>query len=92
MQVRLGDIDSSADASVADEKILVLGKADLVFEENSGIVIVDYKTDRTKTEDDFVTAYQGQLKMYSLAMAQLLEMPVKEMLIYSLELGKEIKI
>ena len=92
VQVRLGDIDSSADASVADEKILVLGKADLVFEENGGIVIVDYKTDRTKTEDDFVTAYQGQLKMYSLAMAQILELPVREMLIYSLELGKEIKI
>ena len=92
VQVRLGDIDSSADASVADEKILVLGKADLVFEENGGIVIVDYKTDRTKTEDDFVTAYQGQLKMYALAMAQLLELPVREMLIYSLELGKEIKI
>ena len=60
--------------------------------ENGEIVIVDYKTDRTKSEQDFVTAYSGQLDMYSRAMAQILELPVKESLIYSLELGKEIKI
>ncbi|MBR3869217.1 MAG: helicase-exonuclease AddAB subunit AddA [Clostridia bacterium] len=92
VQIRLGDIDTTADESVADEKILILGKADLVFVENGEIVIVDYKTDRTKSEQDFVTAYSGQLRMYSRAMAQILELPVKESLIYSLELGKEIKI
>lgn len=92
VQIRLGDIDNTADASAADEKILILGKADLVFVENGDAVIVDYKTDRTKSEADFVTAYSGQLDMYRRAMEQILEMPVKETLIYSLELGKEIKI
>lgn len=92
VQVRLGDIDATADESVADEKILILGKADLVFVENGEIVVVDYKTDRTKSESDFVSAYSGQLDMYSRAMTQILELPVKETLIYSLELGKEIKI
>ena len=92
VQVRLGDIDSTADASAADEKILILGKADLVFVENGEAVIVDYKTDRTKSEKDFIDAYSGQLDMYRRAMEQLLELPVKETLIYSLELGKEIKL
>lgn len=92
VQIRLGDIDTSADSSAADEKILVLGKADLVFVEDGEAVIVDYKTDRTKSEEDFVTAYTGQLDMYRRAMEQILEIPVKETLIYSLELGKEIKI
>ena len=92
VQIRLGDIDSSADESAADEKILILGKADLVFVENGEAVIVDYKTDRTKTQEEFISAYSGQLDMYKRAMEQLLELPVKETLIYSLELGKEIRI
>ena len=92
VQIRLGDIDSSADESAADEKILILGKADLVFVENGEAVIVDYKTDRTKTQEEFISAYSGQLDMYKRAMEQLLELPVKETLIYSLELSKEIRI
>ena len=90
VQIRLGDIDSTAGDNVADEKILILGKADLVFEENGRIVVVDYKTDRTKTADDFRNEYSGQLEMYAKAMEQLLEKEVKEKIIYSLELGEEI--
>lgn len=90
VQIRLGDIDNTVNENVADEKILILGKADLVFEENDGIVVVDYKTDRTKTVDDFREAYSGQLEMYAKAMEQLLEKEVKEKIIYSLELGEEI--
>ena len=60
--------------------------------ENGEAVIVDYKTDRTKTQEEFISAYSGQLDMYKRAMEQLLELPVKETLIYSLELGKEIRI
>ena len=92
VQIRLGDISPEADESVADEKILILGKADLVFVENGEAVIVDYKTDRTKTQEEFVSAYSGQLDMYSRAMEQILELPVKETIIYSLELEKEIRI
>ncbi|MBQ8210299.1 MAG: helicase-exonuclease AddAB subunit AddA [Clostridia bacterium] len=91
-QVRLGDVNPDAADNVKDEKILVLGKADLVFVENGAAVVVDYKTDRSKTEDEFVTAYSGQLDMYRRAMEQILEMPVKEAVIYSLELEKEIAI
>lgn len=92
VQIRLGDIDKTADESVADEKILILGKADLVFVENGEAVVVDYKTDRTKSRADFIEAYSGQLDMYRRAMEQILELPVKETLIYSLELGEEIRV
>ena len=91
-EVNLGDIDSSANDNVKDEKIIVLGKADLVFVENGKAVVVDYKTDRSKTEEEFVIAYSGQLDMYCKGMEQMLELPVNEALIYSLELGKEIRI
>ncbi|WP_143443188.1 PD-(D/E)XK nuclease family protein, partial [Klebsiella pneumoniae] len=68
------------------------GKADLVFVEKGCAIVVDYKTDRSKTRDEFITAYSGQLDMYRRAMEQVLEMPVREAVIYSLELGEEIKI
>ncbi|MBR5233088.1 MAG: helicase-exonuclease AddAB subunit AddA [Clostridia bacterium] len=92
VQIKLGDIDSTVADNVKDEKFLVLGKADLVFIENNEAVVVDYKTDRRKTENDFIAAYAGQLDMYRRAMEQILDIPVKETLIYSLELEKTIEI
>lgn len=92
VQIKLGDIDETVADNVKDEKFLVLGKADLVFIENSEAVVVDYKTDRTKNENEFIAAYSGQLDMYRRAMEQILGIPVKETVIYSLELGKTIEI
>ncbi len=92
VEISLGEIDPTVNDNVKDEKILVLGKADLVFVENGSAVVVDYKTDRSKTRDEFITAYSGQLDMYRRAMEQVLEIPVKEAVIYSLELGEEIGI
>ncbi len=92
VQINLCDIVPTANENVKNEKVLILGKTDLVFTENGKAVVVDYKTDRTKTAEQFIEAYQGQLNMYRLAIEQLLEMPVKETLIYSLHLGKVIKI
>lgn len=92
VQVPLGEMHPDADENVRDEKILVLGIADLVFVENGKGVVVDYKTDRTKTREQFVEAYSGQLKMYRVAMEQILEVPVEEAVIYSLTLGEEILI
>ncbi len=92
VQIKLGDVDSTVADNVKDEKFLVLGKADLVFIEKGEAVVVDYKTDRRKTENDFIAAYAGQLDMYRRAMEQILGMPVKETLIYSLELEQTIEI
>ena len=90
VQVKLSEIYPDAVENVRDEKILVLGKADLIFTENGQAVVVDYKTDRGKSPEDFKRAYSGQLKIYKTAAEQVLEMPVKETIIYSLDLEKEI--
>ena len=92
VEISLSDTIPDADENVKDEKILVLGKADMVFAENGTATVVDWKTDRSKTREEFITAYSGQLQMYRLAMEQVLEIPVKETIIYSLELGEEITI
>lgn len=92
VEISLSDTVKEVNDNVKDEKILVLGKADLVFIENGSATVIDWKTDRSKTREEFVTAYSGQLQMYKIAMEQVLELPVKETIIYSLELGEEIRI
>lgn len=91
VEISLGDIDKTANENVKNEKILVLGKADLIFTENGNAVVVDYKTDRNKTDSDFTEIYGGQLDMYKRAAEQILELPVTETLIYSLETARTVR-
>ena len=91
-QIPLGELYPDAEDAVRGDRILLIGKADLVFIEDGQAVILDYKTDRHKTDEDFRTAYSGQLRAYSLAMAQVLDMPVKETLIFALDGTREINI
>ncbi len=74
------------------ETILVQGVIDAYFEEEGGTVIVDYKTDRVSTGDgrDLADKYRRQLLYYKKALEEASQRPVKEMLIYSLTLGKTI--
>ncbi len=76
---------------LADEKIIVQGAVDLLFVEEGKIVIVDFKTDRNKDEDELKAAYAEQLRIYGRACEDILKMPVSELYIYSFTLGKAIK-
>lgn len=73
---------------------LVQGVIDLYIEEEDGIVIVDYKTDRIRRdksgEDELVKRYAIQLDYYAKALEQLTGKKVKEKVIYSFTLGKGI--
>ena len=73
---------------------LVQGVIDLYIEEEDGIVIVDYKTDRIRRdksgEDELVKRYAVQLDYYAKALEQLTGKKVKEKVIYSFALGKGI--
>ncbi len=71
---------------------IVQGIADCIFEEDDGVVILDFKTDMVKCADDLKNAYSKQLKIYKTAIEQIVEKPVKECIIYSTYLSEEIKI
>lgn len=74
-----------------DEALVVLqGVADCVFLEDGGAVIVDYKTDRVKTADELMERYLPQLNLYKKILARSLGVPVKECIIYSFALSREI--
>ncbi len=83
-------IHKGLDDKFRDEKILVQGAVDLLFIENDEIVIVDFKTDRNKDEAELTSAYAEQLRIYGLSAERLLNKKLKQLIIYSFELGKEI--
>lgn len=72
-----------------DDKILVQGIADCVFEESGQLVLVDFKTDRVKDENELLERYKKQLTFYKYAIEKTLKMPVKEVMLYSFYLEKE---
>ena len=73
---------------------LIQGIIDLCFEEDGELVIVDYKTDRVMKgkagEKELVKRYAIQLDYYAKALEQLTGKTVKEKIVYSFTLGKEI--
>lgn len=82
------------DKADSDELILLQGIIDAWFEEDDGLVLVDYKTDRVKEggEKILLDRYQIQLFYYAKALAQISGKKVKEAVIYSLTLQKEIEV
>ena len=78
----------------SDELILLQGIIDAWFEEDDGLVLVDYKTDRVKEggEPILLDRYRIQLLYYAKALAQITGKKVKEAVIYSLALQKEIPV
>ena len=72
------------DPSAAGEEMILQGVADCVLVEDGQLVVVDFKTDRVG--DGEITAraesYRPQLEAYAHALSQVLEMPVKEKIVY----------
>ena len=91
-EVSANVIDPTLDSKFANEKVIIQGAIDLCFIEDDGIVILDFKTDRTDNPDELTKAYGQQLEIYALAAEKIFKMPVKEKIIYSFSLSKAIKI
>ena len=83
------------DPAVADESgecTVMQGIADCVFYEDGELVIVDYKTDRVKTDRELLERYAAQLNIYRQALCQALGAPVRDCLLYSFALGRTISV
>lgn len=84
----------------ADDKELTLiqGIIDVFWIEEDGIVVLDYKTDRVKTEKELADRYASQLKLYGEALERIYNhgsertLRVKERLLYSFRLGAVIPV
>lgn len=78
--------------SNSEEIILVQGIIDAYVDEDDGFVVIDYKTDKVKKEEDLKQRYYEQLEYYAKALEKSYGKKVKEKIIWSVELGKEIKL
>ena len=72
------------------EMVLIQGIIDAYFEEDGEIIVLDYKTDRVQTEAELKDRYREQLRLYTKALEQITRKKVKEQIIYSFTLRKEI--
>ena len=73
-----------------DETMLIQGIADCAFLENGALVVVDYKTDRLDTDEQFIEKYAGQVGIYKMALSMCTDYPVRETLLYSFHLHRAI--
>lgn len=76
----------------SEDVVLIQGIIDVYFEEEDGFVLVDYKTDYLLEgqEELLVQRYHKQLDYYAMAIERLRGKRVKEKIIYSFSLQKEI--
>lgn len=74
------------------ETVMVQGIADCVFEENGGLVILDYKTDRVRDRQVLIERYAPQLELYARALGETMGLPVIRKMIYSFWLGEVIEL
>ncbi len=72
------------------EMVLIQGIIDVYFEEPEGLVVLDYKTDRVRTGGELLDKYRAQLDYYARALEQITGKKVREKIIYSFTLQKEI--
>ncbi|MDO4470225.1 MAG: helicase-exonuclease AddAB subunit AddA [Bacillota bacterium] len=73
-------------------EILVQGIIDAYFEEEDGLVLVDYKTDKVQKgqEKELVEKYKVQMQYYKKALEMITDKEVKEIYIYSTGIGKAV--
>jgi ATP-dependent helicase/nuclease subunit A len=93
-QFVIGIPASLMDEADSEELVLIQGVIDVWFEEEGELVIVDYKTDSIKEgeENVLLDRYQIQMLYYAQALQQITQKKVKEAVIYSLALQKEVKV
>ena len=76
----------------AEDMILVQGIVDAWFEEDAGIILLDYKTDRVFTGEELVRRYHIQLESYEMALSELTGRRITEKYLYSFRLGEVIPV
>lgn len=74
--------------------IMIQGVIDLYFEEDDGIVLVDYKTDYMKEKplSELVNRYRSQMRYYKRALEQSTGKPVKEVYLYAVGLREAVEV
>ena len=83
------EIEDASKNDVDDDIVIIQGIIDGYYiDEDGRAVIMDYKTDRTRIKDELIRHHGEQLKLYQEALSGIKGVEVKELVIYSLEVGE----
>ena len=77
------------------DKLLLQGVVDCCLEEDGELVIIDYKTDAIRTEEELQARralYTPQLRAYAAAMERIFGKRVKECVLYFLSMDREARV
>lgn len=74
------------------EASMLQGVADCILIEEDGAVLIDYKTDRIREEEELVRRYRTQLLLYRDMLSGVLNVPVREAVLWSFSLGRAIDV
>lgn len=82
--LKAGDIHKDIDGDTAEEAVLIQGVIDCLFEDEHGLVLLDYKTDRTfgLSREELAERYRLQIALYAKAVSHIYKKPVDEQYVY----------
>lgn len=86
--VPLGELNSDVPKEFSSEKAVVQGVIDCAFFENGETIVVDYKTDNVKDEEELKRRYSGQLSIYKRAAEEIFHSPLRKRLSFHSDLIK----
>jgi ATP-dependent helicase/nuclease subunit A len=86
-------LDYDSDAELGEE-VLLQGVVDCWFENEDGITVIDFKTDRVteNTVSDRAAHYTPQLAAYSRALSQVLCKPVNRRCLWFFQIGQSVEV
>ncbi|MGN1205704.1 MAG: helicase-exonuclease AddAB subunit AddA [Eubacterium sp.] len=78
----------------SDERVLVQGIIDGFYETDTGIVVMDYKTDHLEKgqEEVLIKRYRTQMEVYAEALEKITGKTVEKKVLYCFSLNKEIEV
>lgn len=81
-----------SELSGASEGVFVQGVIDVLFDDPSGLVLVDYKTDNVKNSSELAERYAVQLNLYAEAIEKIFKRPVAEKHLYIFSTGESVQL
>ncbi|MGL4772877.1 MAG: helicase-exonuclease AddAB subunit AddA, partial [Clostridium sp.] len=93
-EINASEVVNDLPEDVENEKVRLQGIIDCFFEEDDGIVLLDYKTDYIEdgNEEELIKRYEIQIRYYEEAIYRITGKKVKSSYLYSFYLNKEIEI
>jgi len=64
------------------EGVFIQGVIDVLFDEEDGLILLDYKTDWVQDSTELIERYKVQLNLYAEAVQRIFKQPVKEKYLY----------